>query len=203
VPYSEYPSIGPFEGDQFDPAAWKPQTPVTAYVDLRADDAFWAARRVMAFTDDLIRAAVRTGQFSDPVAERHLAAVLAKRRDAIGRAYLTAINPIVDPVLEADGTLSFTNAAVEADFARAPRSYRAEWFRFDNATSHSERIGETVSRATEIAAPGPLPTSDGAFVHVKVSSVGGLTPAWETPVNMFFRYSDGLWQLVGFERMPS
>ena len=34
-------------------------------MELRDDDAFWAARRVAAFTDDLIRAAVHTGQFSD------------------------------------------------------------------------------------------------------------------------------------------
>ena len=58
---------------RFDPTTWKPQTPTTAYMELRADDAFWAARRVMAFTDDLIRAAVHAGQFSDPAAERHLA----------------------------------------------------------------------------------------------------------------------------------
>ena len=67
--------------------------PVTAYIDLRADDAFWAARKVMDFTDDLIRAAVQTGEYSDPSAERHVADVLIKRRDAIGRAYLPAINP--------------------------------------------------------------------------------------------------------------
>ena len=66
VPYIEYPSVSIFEGDRFDPTTWKPQTPVTAYIEMRADDAFWAARRVMAFTDDLIRAAVHTGQFSDP-----------------------------------------------------------------------------------------------------------------------------------------
>ena len=66
VPYTEYPSVGLFEGDRFDPTTWKPQTPVNAYIELRADDAFWAARRVMAFTDELIRAAVHTGQFSDP-----------------------------------------------------------------------------------------------------------------------------------------
>src|SRR5262249_37547739 len=128
---------------------------------------------------------------------------LAERRDAVGRAYLTAINPIVDPVLDAEGVLSFRNAAVEADFAPAPRAYRAEWFRFDNATAQSERIGETVSRATELAAPASLPSHEGAFIHVKVSCIGGLTPAWERPVNMFFRQRGGLWQLVGFERMPS
>ena len=60
----------------------------------------------MAFTDDLIRAAVRTGQYSDKAAADHLASVLMKRRDAIGRAYLTAINPIVNPRLDAAGALT-------------------------------------------------------------------------------------------------
>ena len=56
-----------------------------------------AARRIAAFTDELIRAAVHTGAFSDPMAEQHLADVLIKRRDTILRIYLTAINPIVAP----------------------------------------------------------------------------------------------------------
>ena len=30
----------------FDPRKWRPQTPTTAYMELRDDDAFWAARRV-------------------------------------------------------------------------------------------------------------------------------------------------------------
>ena len=83
VDYVEYPSIGKFEGDRFDPRTWRPQTPTTAYLELRDDDAFWAARRVAAFTDDLIRAAVHTGEYSDPAAEKYLADVLIKRRDKI------------------------------------------------------------------------------------------------------------------------
>ena len=62
-------------------------------MELRDDDAFWAARRVAAFTDDMIRAAVHTGQFSDPAAEKYLADVLIKRRDKIKSIYLTAVNP--------------------------------------------------------------------------------------------------------------
>ena len=101
VRYVEYPSIGKFEGDRFDPRTWRPQTPTTAYLEMRDDDAFWAARRVAAFTDELIRAAVHTGQFSDPAAEKYLADVLIKRRDKIAATYLTAVNPIVDPRLDA------------------------------------------------------------------------------------------------------
>ncbi len=73
VPYTEYPSVGLFEGDRFDPTTWNPQTPTRAYMEMRADDAFWAARRVLAFSDDMIRAVVHAGQFSDPAAEAHLA----------------------------------------------------------------------------------------------------------------------------------
>ena len=54
----------------------------------------------MAFSDELIRAVVKTGEFTETGAEEYLADVLIKRRNAIGRAYLPAINPIVDPKLE-------------------------------------------------------------------------------------------------------
>src|SRR5258706_13829119 len=161
VKYIDYPAGGPFEGDQFDPTTWKPQTPVAAYIELRADDAFWAARRVMAFTDDLIRAAVRTGAYTDVAAEAHLAAVLIKRRDAIGRAYLPAINPIVDPRLDADGRLSFENAAVSAGLAAAPRADPAAGARFGNATRAPTGIGENDGAAPSLPPPGPLPRQTG------------------------------------------
>ena len=121
---------------------------------MRDDDAFWAARRVMAFSDELMRAVVKTGQFSDPKAEQHLADVLIQRRDKIGRAYLTRINPIVDPALDATGELTFGNAAVQYGFATAPAGYTATWFAFDNATGESKPLGQTSGRAGRD--PGPV-----------------------------------------------
>src|SRR5262249_35729795 len=115
----------------------------------------------------------------------------------------TAINPISEPALSADGTLTFRNAAVDADFARAPAAYRAVWSRFDNATGQADRIGETMGRTTTIAAPHGLPRDAGAFLKVELSSAGAERSAWEMPVNAFFRLQDGQWRLVGFERMAS
>src|SRR5262249_38357288 len=157
VHYVEGPSIGKFEGDRFDPRTWRPQTPTTAYMELRDDDAFWAAQRVGAFTGEMIRAIVQTGELSDPAAEEALADIMIKRRDTIVRTYLTAINPIVAPRLDEDDQLTFENAAVKADVARAPDSYRASWSQFDNATGATRPLSETLSAATTMRAPAGLP----------------------------------------------
>jgi hypothetical protein len=202
VPYESYPSIGLFEGDRFDPRTWKPQTPVIPFIDMRADDAFWAARKVLAFSDELIRAVVHTGQYSDPAAERYLADVLIKRRDAIGRTYLTALVPVVDPSLDAGGRLTFENVAVEKGFAGAPAAYAAVWSRFDNATGQTTIIGQTRSPTLSVTAPGVLPAGIGSFVEVDISADSADHPSWREPVRTFFRRTAEGWRLVGLERLP-
>ena len=200
IPYRDDESIGRFEAEGFDPVRWKPRVPTAAFLHARPDDTFWAARRVMAFSDEMIRAIVATGQYSDSASERHLADVLIKRRDAIGRTYLIAINPITEPALTG-GELTFRNAAVDAGVAAAPESYRAVWFSFDNATGDARRIGETSSVAMRLSVPAGLPDSPGSFVKIELGVTGG-QPAWQKPVDAYFRREPAGWRLVGFERMP-
>jgi len=202
VKYKEYPELGRFEGDRFDPRTWKPHTPPPAYIELRADDAFWAARRVTAFSDELIHAAVHTGQFSDPAAEQHLAAVIMKRRDRIAQAYLPAINPVVDPKLAADGTLTFQNAAVEAGVAEMPTAYTAAWSWFDNATGATRPIGATTSAKTTVAAPAGFSRDGGRFVEIDIACTSTAHPTWQQPIRTYFRKTADGWKLVGLERLP-
>jgi len=199
VDYVEYPAVGKFEGKEFDPRLWRPQTPTTAYMELRDDDAFWAARRIAAFTDEMIRAVVHTGQFSDPAAERYLADVLIERRETIKRIYLTQVNPIVDPRL--DGTqLTFANAAVAGGVAKGTVTYRASWLRFDNTTGATTPLADTTSTTTAIAAPAGLPSS--GFVAVDIAADSAAHPAWKQPVRAYFRRDGGNWQLAGLDRLP-
>ena len=136
-------------------------------MEMRDDDAFWAARRVAAFSDDMIRAIVHTGEFSDPAAEKAIGDIMIKRRDKILQTYLPAVNPIVAPRLE-NNRLSFENAAVAADVAKAPTVYRASWFQFDNATGESRPLSETTSATTTIEAPPGLPTITSGFILVEI-----------------------------------
>ncbi len=200
VPYMDYESVGRFEGERFDPTTWKPHVPTTGYIDMRPDDAFWAARRVMAFSDALIRAVVKSGEFTETGAEEYMANVLIKRRNAIGRAYLPAINPIVDPKLSASGALTFDNAAVQYGL-EAPESYKAVWSTFDNATGATTHIGDSEGREPTLQAPSGLAGAPGSFIRVELSAVSAAHPAWQPIVVHFRRGSDG-WKLVGLERLP-
>ena len=201
IPFYEARSIGrlPMHSADFNPDLWRPRVPNPAFLNARQDDKFWAAKKLAAMTTDMIRAAVRSGEFDDREAEEFLVRALAGRRDAITRAYLTAMNPIADAAID-NGTLTFRNAAVDADIAVAPHGYLARWSTYDNATGSGAALGETAGRGPQLAIASGLPHIDGALIKVELSAIGSAHPAWEMPVHAYFRLLSGHWKLVGFER---
>ena len=204
VRYADNAAIGRFEGRVFDPVTWKPRVATAAFVHARADDNFWAARRVAAFTDDMIRTVVKAGSYSDPAAEALLTDVLIERRNKIAASYLPAINPLVDFALTPEGRFTFRNTAVDAGVAAMPTDgYRATWSRFDNATEDTVAFGPpTTTRGTDMSAPVPLPTAPGAFVRIDVAAAGPAPEAWSAPVRVYFERRGSGWTLVGVERLP-
>ena len=203
--YQEHPEVGRFEGRAFEPENWRPRVPMAALRHARADDLFWAALRVMAFTDEQIRAAVGTGGLTDPAAEKILGDVLIERRDRIGAVYFSRINPLVGFALTDGGVLTFENPSVRAMFARAPEGgYEATWHRFDNATGLTEALGPaTTSIEERVQSPGPLPGGADAFVKISIRALRPADAAWAIPVDVYFRRSGASWTLVGVDRLPA
>ena len=202
VDYETRPAVGRFEGTEFDPLTWRPRVPTAAFRHAQPDDVFWAARRVMAFSDEMIRAIVKAGEYSNAEDERHLAEVLIQRRNKIGATYLIAVNPLVNPQLSGDGCLSFENAAVTAGVAAAPGGgYRVEWARFDNETGSTTWIGHTtVESGDRACAPAPLVDTIGAFMRVRVHAIDPPYETWAQPIHVHFRRDAGGWRLVGINR---
>ncbi len=148
IDYPDIPAVGRIEGDYFDPARWKPDYPNPAFENARGDDTFWAARRVAAFSDDVIRAIVKTAEFSDPRAEEYLTSVIIKRRNKVLQHWLTDVNPLVDFTLDQAGTLTFRNMAVEARVAAPPTEYVVRWAKFDNQNGSANSF-EAESKSPE------------------------------------------------------
>lgn len=204
VPYHEHREIGRIETVKgFDPEAWKPRVPVAPLRHARDDDTFWAALRVAAFSDDLIRAAVREGRYADPAASDLLTRILIERRDAIARVYLPKITPLVRFALDDRGVATFENAAVRAGVAAAPAGgYRAMWSSFDNTTRTATPLGESTSRDERIDAPAAVRDRPaGTYIRVALTAPDPAHPSWSRPVEVYFRRAaGGAWQLVGVER---
>ncbi len=205
VNFREHPEVGKFEGQQFEPEKWRPRVPVSALRHVRADDAYWAALRVMAFTDEQIRAAASVGGYTDPGAEKLLGDVLIERRNKIGQVYLSRINPLTNFALSDSGVLTFQNPSVRAQFAKAPdKGYEATCGRFDNGTGQAAAIGgATTSMEESVRCPSALPSEADAYVKISVKAVQPQHPAWAVPVDVYFRRTGGKWVLVGVERLPS
>jgi hypothetical protein len=201
VKYPDIKSVGNFEANFFQPDAWKPEYPNAAFDHAQPDDLFWAARRVMAVSDEAIRAAVEAASYSDERAASYVREVLVARRDKVGLSWLAHVNPLVDFALALDGTLTFRNAAVDANRAAPADTYSVQWARFDNDSGEATPVG-TADRIASLSARAPAAVLDRPFIEVRVAAHTTVHPAWAEPVIVRFRKQADGWLLVGLRRGP-
>jgi hypothetical protein len=202
IDYPEVPpSVGRFEGDAFDPAAWKPEYPNSAFEIMQPDDAFWAARIVSKFSDAMIRAIIEKAEYSDPRATDYITATRVKRRDKVLATWLNQANPLVNVELASGGTLTFTNAAVDAGVATPAAGYSLRWFRLDNALDVKHDVGAPARvDALRAQAPPELLENGGEFIGVTVTADHPQQPGWARPATFYFRRVADGWKPVGIER---
>ena len=110
--YPGYPAVGGFEAATFRPDRWVPDYPNPAFRNRLPDDEFWAAKQVVTFTNEQIRALVKLAQYSDPQVEQYIGDTIIARRHKIGRAYLSKTLPLDRFAIE-NGDLVFHDLAHE------------------------------------------------------------------------------------------
>lgn len=177
--YPEFPSIGNFESQNFIPEEWKPEYPNPAFINMTEQDAYWAAKIVMAFSEAEIRAIVATGQLSDPAAEEYLVYTLLERQRKIGHAWLTGVSSFDHFQWRAEG-LRFDHLASSYDFARRPE-HEISWFRLDNATGRRQPIASFEPRLHQ------------GYVVASIASVEGV-------VDVYLRVVGDDPQIIGVDR---
>ncbi len=198
--YPDYKAVGRFESSYFQAQAWKPDYPNPAFDKMTLQDALWATRTVMRFSDEAIRAIVKTGKIDNPEAENYLVATLIERRDKIVRYYLTQINPLdgftLSVAANGGSSLEFVNLGVEAGFGSQCR-YQYAWHRFDNETGSLSALG-VPDEASQPALS--VPEDSAEFLMVKLSSFCPGQPLWRrSPVEVYLRNS-GSPSVVGIDR---
>ena len=216
----EYPAVGYFESDYFDPERWRPTYPNPAFLRATLRDGYWGAKIVTSFTDEDIDTIVRTGDFTDPRAERYVAEVLKARRDKIGRYYFNLVNPLdrfslVDTA-SGEQALTFENLALSRGYAPADtatyryrvRRYVATGFdpevvpaqiidapRIPLSRSLVETLWSQADRIEKPANGGPI-----AEIEIQTSYDGGAQ--WSQRATAYLRYAPetGRFRLIGLDR---
>jgi hypothetical protein len=186
--YPDLREVGAFEASTFDPTDWTTNHPIAPFANRLPDDTFWAARQVMTFTDDDIRAIVQTGEYGKE-AEDWITAALIERRNRIGRAFFARVLPL-DRFRVAANALEFDDLNVTYGFAPA-RTYTIEWYGFDNAKdAFLDRIG-----AGTMLPPAALSLGAGSYLAARIHAGEAAML-----VNVFLRRRPDGFDIVGIDR---
>jgi hypothetical protein len=189
--YPGYSSVGGFDSVAFEPDKWLPDYPNAAFLNRLPDDEFWAAKQVMAFTDEQIRTIVKTAQYSDPKAEQYVAETLIARRDKIGKMFLNRVLPL-DKFAVEKGELVFYDASQEHNL-NTDGQLQVAWSHFDNQSQKKTPIAP----ATGFRLPSEALT--GSSVSYAAADIWRGNDK-QKAVIVYLRMEDGSANVVGVDR---
>ena len=208
VDYEFYPSVGNYEADFFRPEQWRPHYPNPAFKRMDAADAFWGAKLVAEFTDEILRAIVGEAEISDPRAEAHVLDVLIRRRDKVVRYWIARTNPVDEFKLStthAGTSLAFDNAAIRLGAATGAPTYTVKWSRLDNLNNVEDVFGqETIVTGRPLYIPneawGPKDDAGFRYAIAEIKTMHSDHPHWAVAVKVTVRDRAGDMDIVGIER---
>jgi hypothetical protein len=182
--YEYVREAGRLESKVFDPEKWKPNYYVPAFVNCLPDDAFWAAKTVMQFTEPEIRALVETSRYTSKPGLEYLIRVLVERQQKIGRTYFERVLPL-DNFIVQDGKLTYDDLAVRYGFS-SPRTFPIVWSRFDN----DKEIKTPIAGATQAT----VPRAEARYLAADIQAADGRT------LTVYLRTKGNGYEVVGIDR---
>jgi len=188
--YRDFTGVGMLDYRSFDPVMWKPTYPNPAFLLTDREDAFWAAKQVAAFSDDEIRALVKTGEYSDPRATDWIAECLIKRRDKIADAAFAKVLPL-DKFRVKDGEIGFDDLAASRGSGTA-RLYEVRWAKYDQQ-SHFTPLPNNLGR--KVPAIG-----DTEYLAATIGCAGDAEHSCPDPITVYVRHSGTGLQVAGIDR---
>lgn len=174
-----------------DPLSWKSNYPNPAFLLMDGQDAFWAAKQVAAFSDDEIRAIVKTGEYSDARAAEWITECLIKRRDKIAQAWFSGVAPL-DGFRIVNGTLAFDDLGVRHGLG-PERQYNVRWSGFDNYAGLTALVN---AEGTKL----PATARDFEYLAATIACNGPAEASCPNPVTVYLRRSGAAFEVVGIDR---
>jgi len=164
--------VGYFTNELFDPARYKTEFPYEAFRLVTRADGFWAAKLLMSFSEEDIRAMVKAGKYSDPKDAETIALTLTERRDKIARYWFSRANPL-DGFSFSGGKLSFKDLAVEYGFA----SKEGNVYHIQRVTPGKKEKGKSLETKTLAVSLPPqwVPAKGEAKVLIRVGRASSKT----------------------------
>lgn len=87
-------SAGYFDNLYFNPGKWKPQLPYDAYDELTDADGFWAAKIILSFSEEDLKAIIETGKLTNDKVREYITGTLLERRKLIGEYWFDQTAPL-------------------------------------------------------------------------------------------------------------
>ena len=202
--FRRYEAVGRWEAEYFDPLEWRNEYPNPAFVRMTPRDAFWAAKLLMRFTREDLKAIVDTAEFVDADQAQYFLDVLVERQQRTGKFGIDILNPL-DRFTVSDDRLEFENLSERYGFTAAgSTSYRVAWSLYDNAAG---RILESLGTATTQREPyaslpelGRVVGSRSPLLTVEIASLHVAHADWERPLRVYLRSNGASYDIVGIER---
>lgn len=199
-PAIKYPAIGNFSTEGFHPQNYKYILPNPAFLNVTNADGFWGARMVMTFTEGQIRAAVESGQYSDPEAAEYLIETLVARQRIVGEYWFSRV-PSLDKFNlakseQGGAALCFSDLALRSGLVDAERNYQYSVYKNGKRIESPNTTKETcISLAS-------LDKNENAQWRFSLQSEKVTGTGWSSEVNVFIEWDseNNRYKIVGIRR---